>query len=94
MKQPTPLFAPRAQSGRPVGPILGHSSISAATTLTPSNQPPARRDCRLTFCRAAPRRDSSRRCSDTCSGWLPAHRSGSKDSRPVSPVLNRSTSRC
>ena len=46
----------------------------------------ARRSCRAAFCRVAFRRDSSRRCCSTCSGWLAAQRSGSNDSRSVSPA--------
>ena len=49
-----------------------------------------RRRWRFSFCRAAFRRDSSRRCFSTCSGWLAAQRSGSNASRSVSPTLNRS----
>jgi len=50
-----------------------------------------RRRSRVAFCRAARRRDSSSRCCSTCSGWLAAHRSGSIDSRSVSPALSRSS---
>ena len=57
----------------------------------PSRDEDARRPCRFSFCRAAFRRDSSRRCFTTCSGWLAPQRSGSKASRSVSSALNRSS---
>ncbi len=57
----------------------------------PLGDRPGRRRSRVAFCRAALRRDSSRRCSSTCSGWVAAHRSGSNASRSVSPALRRSS---
>ena len=87
---------------RPVLPVAPADGPHAERTVTPSDfrafpdlgvgcphafgPAIARRSCRASFWRVAFRRDSSRRCCSTCSGWLAAQRSGSNDSRSVSPA--------
>jgi hypothetical protein len=83
--------APRRAARHPVGSVVFAGRTAGVTVPQPWGGAAARRRWRVSFCRAAFRRDSSRRCSRTCSGWLAAQRSGSKASRSVSPALNRSS---
>lgn len=76
---------PRSPSGRAPDQIAELLPTSLSVVLTPSVRQ-SRRRWRASFCRLALRRDSSRRCCKTCSGWFAPQRSGSSDSRSVSPA--------
>ncbi len=86
-----PATAPPELSGTLPRQLRGTSPGRSLPDPQPSRDDDARRRWRFSFCRAAFRRDSSRRCSSTCSGWLAPQRSGSNASRSVSPALNRSS---
>ena len=89
-ERPAAPSLPSALSSRPpVQTSEPFPTSSVASALFPEI---ARRRWRASFCRVASRRDSSRRCCNTCWGWFAPQRSGSSGSRSVSPALTCSSS--
>jgi hypothetical protein len=83
--------APAADGPHTVGPATGSDGRAVPDVGTGGRHAfgpaIARRARRARVGRAALRRDSSRRCCDTCSEWSAPQRSGNNGSRSVSPAL-------
>ncbi len=87
--------APAAGGPRTVRPATGSDRRAGTDVGTGGRHPVgltiAQGACRASCCRAAFRRDSSRRWCSTCSGWSAPQRFGSNGSRSVWTALNRSS---